>query len=117
MEGANVQAASSGKLGLEALSKENFDIVISDIGMPEMDGYAFLAAMREGNHVAPAIALTGFGAKADIDKAMAAGFTAHLGKPIPLDQMIFVIKQTLNGNGSAAADASAEGGERTQSAE
>lgn len=95
MEGARVDTASSGQAGLDALARTAFDIVISDLGMPEMDGYGFLNAMRQKNIATPAIALSGYGAKRDVDKAMSAGFTAHLGKPVPLEQLVKVIRQTL----------------------
>ncbi|OZI30747.1 chemotaxis protein [Bordetella genomosp. 10] len=107
MEGAHVQTAGSGALGQEALAEGDFDIVISDIGMPEMDGYAFIEAMRAMGHAMPAIALTGFGAKRDVDRAKSAGFAAHVGKPVPLDQMVSVVRRILNGDAPAQTEASA----------
>ncbi|ARP91773.1 chemotaxis protein [Bordetella genomosp. 9] len=95
LEGAQVEAVDSGKRGLDALDSMAFDVIISDIGMPGMDGYAFLGETRARGCDTPAIALTGYGAKRDIDKALSAGFTAHLSKPILLDDLVAIVRRTL----------------------
>jgi two-component system CheB/CheR fusion protein len=80
--GWDAQALYSGAELLDHLSEKSADIAFIDIGMPEMDGYATVVALRAFGHTLPAIALTGYGQQEDIDKALAAGFTAHLTKPI-----------------------------------
>jgi PAS domain S-box-containing protein len=89
-EGAMVETASSGALGLNSAADSDFDLVISDISMPEMDGYEFLRAFRANPRYrdTPAIALTGFGREEDVKHARQAGFTAHLTKPIDFDNLI-----------------------------
>jgi two-component system CheB/CheR fusion protein len=58
--------------------------------MPAMNGYEFIAALRQSgrNAAVPAIALTGFGREQDSVKALKAGFNAHIGKPVSLPAII-----------------------------
>ena len=69
---------------------ESFHLIISDIGMPEMDGYALLAALRTLQATAntPAIALSGFTRPSDVSRALSAGFETHIRKPVDFDQFI-----------------------------
>ncbi|SNS91995.1 two-component system, chemotaxis family, CheB/CheR fusion protein [Noviherbaspirillum humi] len=91
-EGAQVLAASSGAQALELVerSADVFHLIVSDIGMPDMDGYALLAALRAATNTAttPAIALSGFTRPSDVDRALAAGFETHMRKPIVFAQFI-----------------------------
>ncbi|HUR88610.1 MAG TPA: GAF domain-containing protein [Ramlibacter sp.] len=84
--GADAQVASSAAEALEALPRYKPHILISDIGMPGTDGYDLLRQIRrlaaEHGGATPAIALTAFARPEDRDKAIAAGFTSHLTKPI-----------------------------------
>jgi len=69
---------------LAAARREHFDMVISDIGMPEMDGYALAQALRglPDYGAVPLIAVTGLAEYEDRDRALSAGFNAHMKKPI-----------------------------------
>ena len=83
--GASVTAAMNGPNGLRELDREVPDIIVSDIGMPGMDGHEFMRAVRErpsaeGGRV-PAIALTAYGADVDRDAALNAGYQVHIVKP------------------------------------
>lgn len=80
--GWSAQALYSGGELLEHLKTNEAGIAFIDIGMPEMDGYATMLALRAHGHELPAVALTGYGQQEDKDKAMDAGFTSHLTKPI-----------------------------------
>jgi two-component system CheB/CheR fusion protein len=83
-EGYEVTTASSALMALGAAKSERFDVVISDIGMPEMDGYDLAAALRglpEYESV-PLVALTGFAVFDDRERSLRSGFSAHLTKPI-----------------------------------
>ena len=88
-EGALVTPASSGLKALEAADTDHFDLVISDIAMPLMDGYQLIAELRARPQTAdlPAIALTGFGRPQDVRQALSAGFSAHLDKPVDFQEM------------------------------
>jgi two-component system CheB/CheR fusion protein len=91
-EGAQVVTASSGAQAMELVeaSAEVFQLVISDIGMPDMDGYTLLAALRTltNTETTPAIALSGFTRPSDVDRALAAGFETHVRKPVVFEQFI-----------------------------
>lgn len=80
--GHHAQALYSGMELLDYLKSDHAAIAFIDIGMPEMDGYATVVALRAFGHTLPAVALTGYGQSEDKEKAMAAGFDAHLTKPI-----------------------------------
>ena len=84
--GANVVVADSSKAALMTLSKDAPDVIVSDIGMPEVDGYQFIRTVRslpsEDLKKIPAIALTAFAQQSDMNKAMDAGFNIFLAKPI-----------------------------------
>jgi two-component system, chemotaxis family, CheB/CheR fusion protein len=91
-EGAIVTAASSGKQALEAAegSFEPFHLIVSDIGMPDMDGYALFAELRKHRATAstPAIALSGFTRPCDVDRTLGAGYETHVRKPVAIDQFL-----------------------------
>lgn len=89
-EGALVFTATSATAALKLLSEHDIDLLISDIAMPEMDGYELIMQVRKQPKYAslPAIALTGLGRKVDADRALAAGFSAHLSKPASADAII-----------------------------
>ncbi|CAG4892105.1 hybrid sensor histidine kinase/response regulator [Paraburkholderia saeva] len=75
---------------LAATQAASFDLVVSDVGLPDGTGLDFIMAFREHSDV-PAVALTGFGTDDDVRRCLAAGFTSHLTKPVnftQLEQMI-----------------------------
>jgi two-component system chemotaxis sensor kinase CheA len=78
-EGYEVVVAGHGAEGLERLREGAFDLVVSDIEMPEMDGWAFARAVREETAFArlPLLALTTLNSDADRDRAMACGFDGY----------------------------------------
>ncbi|MBE9181709.1 response regulator [Oculatella sp. LEGE 06141] len=84
--GAMVTEVASASEALNHLDQTKFDLLISDIGMPDMDGYALVRQLREqspdqsGN--IPAIALTAYAGEVDQQQALAAGFQQHITKPI-----------------------------------
>jgi len=84
--GATVVTASSGMEALAALDRETFDAAILDIGLPEMDGYELLKAIRarpkhrQGS--IPAAALTAYARVADRARSLQAGFQMHMSKPV-----------------------------------
>jgi len=83
--GAQVQLASSAEMALRSISDNVPDVIVSDIGMAGVDGYEFMRRLRalpaaEGGST-PAMALTAYSQPEDRDRALAAGFQHHLGKP------------------------------------
>jgi two-component system CheB/CheR fusion protein len=97
MSGAIVLDASSAKQGLEILAREEVDLLISDISMPEIDGYEFLRRVHAIPKYAalPAIAITGMRRDSDIAQACAAGFSAHLGKPVSVERLSAIVRDLL----------------------
>jgi CheY-like chemotaxis protein len=96
-EGFEVFEAENGKHGFEVFSQTNPDIVISDIMMPEVDGYGLLKLIREsktarGNSI-PFIFLTALGQKDDIIKGVNLSANDYLIKPIDFDLMIAKVRE------------------------
>ncbi|MEH1829997.1 MAG: response regulator [Nostoc sp.] len=93
--GAQVTEADSAHDALNSLMQAKFDLLISDIGMPDMDGYTLIRQIRnqspeQGGEI-PAIALTAYAGEIDRQQALAAGFQHHISKPIELEVLIQAI--------------------------
>lgn len=92
---AEVTTAKSGHEGLELIQSRPPDIIVSDIGMPGMDGYEFIREVRklqtaEAGKI-PAIALTAFARSEDRTKAMLAGYQVHIAKPIEPQELVATV--------------------------
>lgn len=96
-EGAVVTPAASGAEALSLVDSTPFDLVISDVGMPQMDGYEMMTKLRGRPQLArlPAVALTGYGRPEDIQRALSAGFQAHLDKPVNFPRLREVVGALL----------------------
>jgi PAS domain S-box-containing protein len=83
---------------LQIAELKAFDILVSDIAMPSMDGLQLIADLRrkQGLERIPAIALTGYASQNDVDTAIAAGFDLHLSKPIDLAELVAAVETLLN---------------------
>lgn len=93
--GYDVSTASSAQDAI-ALAKENhFDIVISDIGMPDMNGYQLAEALRTmpGYEAIPMVAVTGYSMFDDRNRSLKAGFNEHVTKPIDPRAFLDLIEQ------------------------
>ncbi|MFP5393663.1 MAG: PAS domain-containing protein, partial [Gammaproteobacteria bacterium] len=99
MTGAEVRATTDGHRALAILDEQRFDVIISDLAMPQMDGYTLMREIRKRPDCLQiaTLAMTGLGRQSDIERALAAGFTGHLSKPIDFDEMIGAIKRLLSG--------------------
>jgi PAS domain S-box-containing protein len=89
--GAQPLDAASADRALQIIRAQPPDVLVSDIGMPHLDGYEFLRQLRASGHDAarlPAIALTAFSRTQDRDDALAAGFQMHLAKPVRSDALV-----------------------------
>ena len=93
--GANVMCATNGADALRLAAENEFDVILSDISMPEMDGFEFLQRLRkiDGRQNTPVVAITGFGRSDDIARARTAGFYSHLTKPLNLQVLTDVLQQ------------------------
>ncbi len=93
--GAEVIAAASGTSALAEIRRNKPSVIISDIGMPDENGYGLIRKIRalppeEGGRI-PAIAVTAYAAASDRRRALLAGFQTHLAKPIEPDDLVAVI--------------------------
>jgi len=95
LAGANVTTATNGADALRLATDNEFDVILSDISMPEMDGFEFLQRLRQikGRQHVPVIAITGFGRSGDVERARAAGFYSHLTKPLNIQALAEVLDQ------------------------
>jgi signal transduction histidine kinase len=92
--GADVRASDSATAAFETIAEWGPNVIVSDIGLPEMDGYDFMRTLRklEGNGKRiPAIALTGYAGVVDESKALNAGYELHFSKPINLSELAHAI--------------------------
>jgi CheY-like chemotaxis protein len=82
--GYEVHTAADAHAGLEVALRTHPDIIVSDLGLPGVDGFEFIRQVRQNADLAsvPAIALTGAAMDKDIQRAIAAGFAAHVTKPV-----------------------------------
>ena len=95
--GAEVVVVSSGAAALAAIAQSVPDIIISDVGMPEMDGYQLMSQIRAlpraaGGEV-PAIALTAYASKLDFKRALSVGFQRHITKPVDPDCLLKAVQE------------------------
>ena len=88
--GHDVLAVGTAGDALRACGEAFFDLLISDIGLPDLDGWELLARLRE-NCAIPAIALTAFSSQADRERSRTAGFDAHLPKPVDFKTLAAVV--------------------------
>ena len=96
--GYDVATADSAKAALQLARKKHFDLVISDIGMPEMNGYELATALRDlaAYNNTPLIAVTGYSEYDDRGRAVQAGFNVHLAKPIEPSQLLNLMSELLS---------------------
>ena len=100
--GATVTAVDSGLAALQVLGQLTPDVIVSDVGMADMDGYGLMQQIRSrpadrGGKI-PAIALTAYAAEVDQQKALQAGFQLHLTKPLEPEQLVSAIVSLLQPN-------------------
>src|SRR5687767_5468730 len=101
MGGGTVITANSGAEALEVAEHSEFDIVVSDISMPGMDGFEFVRRLRSlpNKENVRVVALTGYGRQEDIEHARSEGFVAHLTKPLDVETLLKFLS-TFADNGS-----------------
>lgn len=96
--GYDVATAESAKDALHLARRNHYDLVISDIGMPDMNGYELATALRElaAYNKTPLIAVTGYSEYDDRGRALRAGFNVHLTKPIEPTQLLTLMRELLS---------------------
>ncbi|MEA5569187.1 ATP-binding protein [Anabaena sp. UHCC 0399] len=93
--GAEVKLVTSASEALQTLAESHLDVLVSDISMPDMDGYMLIRQVRswvrEQNGQIPAIALTAFARQYDQEQAFAAGYQIHLAKPVNAEELVAAV--------------------------
>jgi signal transduction histidine kinase/ActR/RegA family two-component response regulator len=93
--GAQVAMAENGRIGVDLALKETFDLVLMDMQMPVMDGYAAATLLRQHGLSLPVLALTANAMKGDQEKCLAAGCSGYVTKPIVAASLIRAVAQAL----------------------
>ncbi|MGH9968765.1 MAG: hybrid sensor histidine kinase/response regulator [Pyrinomonadaceae bacterium] len=99
--GAEVTSTSTTLEALNSFGEGSPDVMISDIGMPEQDGYQLITQVRalpaESGGLTPAIALTGYATSRDRERALSAGYQLHIAKPVePVDLAVAIARLLAN---------------------
>ncbi|HYL04425.1 MAG TPA: response regulator, partial [Thermoanaerobaculia bacterium] len=102
--GHQAEIAHTGADGVDVARRRPPDVVLCDIGLPEMDGYAVARELRADPLTAPIrlVALTGYGREADRDRAAAAGFDLHLVKPVGPEVLKLLLEDFAAGGAGLA---------------
>jgi CheY-like chemotaxis protein len=94
--GARTAAVSSAREAMQMMTEFRPHVLVSDIGMPGEDGYAFIRRLRaigtEGIADVPAVALTGFAQPEDRRRALRAGFQKFVAKPVEIDELAELVR-------------------------
>jgi signal transduction histidine kinase/DNA-binding response OmpR family regulator len=115
--GHSIVVALNGREAVEALGRESFDLILMDVEMPEMDGIAATAAIREkerasGEHI-PIIAMTAHAMKGDRERFLAAGMDFYIAKPFEAARLYDAVESMASGE----QESHAEEGENSRTAE
>ena len=93
--GMEVVTASSADEGLAALDRDVPDVIVSDIAMPEHDGYELIRQIRQRSSdrggMVPAVALTAYARPEDTERSLSSGFQLHLAKPVDMDYLVSAV--------------------------
>lgn len=97
LRGFRVTTCESAANALEIAPEDSVDLIISDIGMPGMDGFEMMRRLRRLPDLqkVPAIALTGYASQKDVEATLAAGFNAHVSKPVDPGELTTLIDRLL----------------------
>jgi PAS domain S-box-containing protein len=96
--GAIPVSIADAQVALESLQNDSFDLLLSDIGMPDMDGYGLIKRVRELSSPMgriPAIAVTAYARAEDRQRSLLAGFQMHIAKPVEAPELIAAIASLL----------------------
>lgn len=99
--GAAVSTAAGAREALDLLHREKFDVLVSDLGMPERDGFALMQDLRASGSAVPAAALTAFARPSDRSRALLTGYQAHLAKPVEPVELLATVATLARGASTA----------------
>lgn len=92
-EGHLVERAANIATAIETADRGTFDMLISDLGLPDGSGLDLIRELRSRGHTLPGIALSGYGQESDIEQSHKAGFAAHVTKPVDPDRLFAMISK------------------------
>ena len=93
---AQVTSAVNGELAFDILQRYSFDIILSDINMPVLDGYGLIKKIKEELKIStPTIAVTAFAVQGDREKILLSGFDDYISKPIDMNELEKVLLKYL----------------------
>jgi CheY-like chemotaxis protein len=95
MAGYEVATAGDVATALDILDKQPFDLLISDLGLPDRSGLDLMRELRTRGSALPGIALSGYGMESDMEQSRAAGFLAHLVKPVEPARLLEAMQKAL----------------------
>jgi signal transduction histidine kinase len=98
-----VTTSDSVTAALRIAARQKFDLLVSDIGLPDGNGEDLIRQLRAKGHNLPGIALSGYGTEQDMLRSRAAGFQVHLVKPVLPQDILAAIDRLLGRSGSASA--------------
>ncbi|MET0554698.1 MAG: ATP-binding protein [Vicinamibacteria bacterium] len=106
--GAEVRCAGSARMGLDAIGAFDPHAIVSDLAMPEMDGFDLIRTVRASalpQNSVPAIAVSAYASREDRQRALGAGFQDHIPKPVEIPRLVEAIVRLLAASATAPADA------------
>lgn len=92
--GHHVSVATSASAALELASQNEFDVIVSDVGLPDASGYDLMEQLRE-RYAIKGIAVTGSNGADDVERGKQAGFSVHLTKPVSLRKLEAALQQVV----------------------
>ena len=95
LQGHRVRRAGDVATALDLAAHGRFDLLISDLGLPDSSGLELMRELRMRGDMLPGIALTGFGQEKDVDESRAAGFQLHLVKPVDVSRVLAAIDTVI----------------------
>lgn len=102
IEGAQITVAGNGRIALDLVAKNKYDIILMDIQMPEMDGHEATKAIRSNTdktiNSIPIIAMTASVIKAEVDKCFESGMNEFVGKPFSVDELLDKMSKIIVSN-------------------
>lgn len=91
-----VDTAVNGKIAVEKVEQQHYDLILMDVSMPLMDGYTAVGLMREQGLKVPIVALTAHAMKGTEEKCLAAGYSDYMTKPIDIEKLTTKLAEELN---------------------
>lgn len=111
-----VETATNGQEAVDAANASVFDVILMDMQMPVMDGYAATKILRDQGYVRPIVALTAGAMKGDEEKCRAAGCSGFLTKPVDLDELLAYLAELVGGVGVTETSATSTSTESVEDA-